>query len=51
MSKRIRQEVEGANAFGDLVGLTFAVIEIVPTIDYSSGQLYMDTAISLNLER
>jgi hypothetical protein len=46
MSKRMPQEVEGSNAFGDLVGLTFAVIEIVPTVDYSSGQLYMDTAIS-----
>ena len=35
MSKRIPQEVEGSNAFGNLVGLTFASIEIVPTVDYS----------------
>jgi hypothetical protein len=51
MSKRISQEVVGSNPFGHLVGLTFAVIELVPTVDYSSGQLYMDTAIRLNLER
>ena len=46
MSKRMPQEVEGSNAFGDLVGLTFAIIEIVPTVDYRGGQVYMDIAIS-----
>ena len=45
------QEVVGANAFGDLAGLTFASIEIVPTVYYSSGQVYMDVAKRLNLER
>jgi hypothetical protein len=35
MSKRIPQEVEGSNAFGDLVGLTFASTDIVLIVDHS----------------
>ena len=51
MSIRIHQELVMSNPFGDLVGLTFASIEIVPTVDYSGGQVYMDVAKRLNLER
>jgi len=51
MSKIIHQKVVGSNRFDDLVGLTFASIEIVPAVDYSGGQVSMDIAIKLNIER
>jgi len=41
MSKKIHQGIEEANPFGDLIGLTFASIEIVPTVGYSDGQVNM----------